>query len=107
MKLSVVERIMLGDMMSKFQGNFSTIKIVRVAREALSFTEDELKKLDLKQEGTRVTWNNVAEKSHNLDNVEIDLSETTVDLIKRELVRLNDSSKLTDRFFSIYEKFVL
>ena len=47
MKLSVFERLILLNVMPK-EGDFTTLKIIRNLQEALSFSEEELKVLDVK-----------------------------------------------------------
>ena len=45
MKLNVLERIVLLNILPQ-QGSFSNLKLLRVAKEALSFTEEENKLLN-------------------------------------------------------------
>jgi len=60
MKLSVLERITLQNLLPA-KGSYTNLKLLRVAREALSFTDAEHKVLNFRQEGegdkTRTVWN--------------------------------------------------
>ena len=57
MELSVLERILLSSMLPA-EGSFANLKLLRVARENLSFTEDENRLLGFKNnENGTVTWN--------------------------------------------------
>ena len=68
MKLSVIERMTLLGMLPA-KGSFTNLKLVRVAKEALSFTDEEHKKLQFRNEtvnNQQVThWNqmHLVEKS--------------------------------------------
>jgi len=105
MKLSVLERALLGSMMATYQGNFINLKLVRVGREAISFNEEESAQLNFTMGETGgMTWDPTA--SLLLQAVEIDLSEHMVEIIKAELIKLNDQEQLTADHFSLYEKFI-
>ena len=102
MKLTVFERVVLLGILPE-QGNFLTLKIVRQLREGLSFTETELKALDLKQNGDQVTWNPAAA---NPEGTEIIIGEKATDIIVEALKKLNDEGKLMEQHFTLYEKFI-
>ncbi len=104
MKLSVVERVMLGGMMSVYKCDFTALKLIREGREALSFTDEENGKLGFVQNGANLSWNPIA--SQEVGGVEIDFSETMVSIIKDMLTKLNDDRQLTENHFSLYEKFI-
>jgi len=105
MKLSVLERVLLSGMMMSYQGNFTNLKLVRVGREILSFNEEENAQLKFtSSEQGNMSWDPTA--SLLLQAVEIDLSDHMIEIIKAELVKLNDAEELTDQHFSLYEKFI-
>ena len=106
MKLSVLERVLLSGMMMSYQGNFTNLKLIRVGREVLSFSEEENAQLKFVADAAsgNITWDPTA--SLLLQEVEIDLSDHMVEIIKAELVKLNDQEELTDQHFSLYEKFI-
>ena len=104
MKLSVLERILLGNLLASQEGNFATLKLVRKAREALSFNDEENKKLGFVQDGQQLKWG--LDAAIELAEVEIGFSDTVNLLIRKILKDLNDQAKLTDQHFSLYEKFM-
>lgn len=102
MKLTVLERITTLNILPP-EGNFLTLKIVRKLREALSFTEEELKTFEIVQEGHRITWNSTADTS---GGTEIPIGEKATDLIVTALKKLDQEGKLTEQHVSLYEKFI-
>ena len=61
MKLSVMERMMLLNLLPP-TGTFANLKVLRIAREALSFDDKEHKLLNIRYEGegenTQMRWDN-------------------------------------------------
>ena len=106
MKLSVIERVMLGGMLASYQGTFINLKLVREGREALSFNEEEIADLKFVQVGGKVTWSPEAVPKYQ--DVDIILGIGIIKIIKDLLQALNDANppKLTEQHFSLYEKFV-
>ena len=101
MELGVFERLILLNILPK-EGDFTTLKIVRKMREGLSFTEEEHKALEFKQEDEgRVLWKQDADKPK-----EISIAEKATDIIVEVLKKLNDNKKLQDQHYSLYEKFI-
>lgn len=102
MELAVLERLVLLNVLPK-EGNFTTLRLVRKLREALSFDELEHKKLDFIQDGEQVRWNMEAGK----DVVKnFNIGERMIDLVAAELKKMDKEEKLRDEHFSLYEKFV-
>ena len=103
MKLNVLERILLGNMLAGREGNFITLKLIRSFREEISFTEVENKALKFKVEGNVMLWDNTSATS--IGEVEFEVGEVVINIIKSVLTELNDKAKLTEQHFSLYEKF--
>jgi len=99
MELSVLERLGLLDILPQ-QGDFTTLKIIRKLRESLSFSEEEHKTYQFRQEETKLFW----EKGDVLKDVHI--GEKADDVIVSTLKKLNDEKRLTEEQFTLYEKFV-
>lgn len=103
MKLSVLERMLIQHLIPK-ESNFSTLKLIRVAREALSFTDDEMKSLNMREIGEgpdrKMMWDNTVPEK------EIEIGETVTCLIVKELSRLDKENKLTSDHLTVYEKFM-
>ena len=132
MKLSILERMLaVGALPEK--GTFINLKLIRKAREALSFTEEENKQFNFKQDGDQVKWDDTCvmlkETGDVIDDtpdrikwmlkkhpelytvgphpaVEIDLGETASKLIADALTDLDEKGDLTAQHLSLYEKFV-
>ena len=100
MKLSVLERLLIQSLLPE-KGSFTNLKLMRVAREALSFDEDENKALKFVQDGEQLRWEDNA-----VGDNEIKIGEVVTEMIKKELKALNDKEELTPAQFTLYEKFV-
>jgi len=102
-KLTVKQRINLQSILPQ-QGDFLTVKMIRVLREELSFTQKEHELLKFVQHPNgSVEWNNiVAEKCVK----EIEIPETIVSVIKETLEKLNAQKKITEAHLDFYEMFM-
>ena len=100
MDLNVLERLVLSNVLPK-EGNFTTLKLVRQLREALSFDELEHKKLNFIQDKDQVRWNESADVVKNFE-----VGETVMKMIADTLEKMDKEEKLRDEHFSLYEKFV-
>ena len=114
MKLTVFERLILLNILPG-EGDFTTLKIVRHLREDLSFTEEEHKLANFKNEGEifeddegnksvvgkgQVRWKDEVKEK------EIKIGEKATDIIVDVLGNLNKDKKLRNEHMSLYEKFV-
>ena len=104
MKLSVLERVLLGGMMANYKGSFTNLKLVREGREVLSFNEEENRDLKFTANDNQMNWN--AEASLKYQDVEINLGDNVSSIIKKILIDLNEKEELTEQHFSLYEKFI-
>ena len=100
MKLSVLERLLIQNLLPE-KGSFTNLKLMRVARESLSFDEAENKALKFVQDGEQLRWEDNA-----VGDKEIKLGEVVTEMIKKELKALNDKEELKPAQFTLYEKFV-
>jgi hypothetical protein len=101
MELTILERLILLSILPQ-EGNFTTLKIVRQLRENLSFSEEEHKVLQFKQNGDALLWDQT-----NIGIKDITLGEKATDIIVESLKKLDDTNKLTEQHFSVYEKFMI
>lgn len=103
MKLNVLERLMLQTLLPR-EGNFANLKLIRVAKEALSFNEEELKHLNIRETGEgadrKMLWND------GLPDKEITLGETATTMVEKALKEKDEKGQLTDELISLYEKFI-
>lgn len=100
MKLSVNERLNLLSILPTV-GDFTTLKIVRKLRESLSFSEEEHKKYNFRQEQEVVFWDKTNEEPKDVYT-----GGKASEIIKNVLKELNDGKKLSDGQFTLYEKFI-
>ena len=98
MKLNVLERILLGQILPK-EGSFTNLKLLRVIKEDLSFTEKENKLLKFRQEGERTMWDNAVKEK------EVKVGEVTHSLVLKKLLELDKEEKLTEEHITLWEKF--
>ena len=100
MVLNVLERLLLLNLLPA-EGSYTNLKLMRKAKENLSFTEDENKLLAFKHEGEQLLWvDNVVEDKA------IEIGEIVTQIIVKALKKLNDEEKLKAEHESLYEKFV-
>ena len=99
MKLSVGDRLILLGVIP-LQGDFTMLKIIRNMREELSFSEEEHKKLNFRQEGEMMFW------EEGLEDKEINFGEKATDIIVDAFKKLNDQKKLRIEQMELYERFV-
>jgi len=100
MKLSVLERLLIQNLLPE-KGSYTNLKLMRVARETLSFDEAENKALNFVQEGEQLRWADGV-----VEDKEIKIGEIMTEMIKKELKSLNDKEELKPEQFTLYEKFV-
>lgn len=100
MKLNVFERLMLLSILPQ-EGNFVTLKVLRELKSNLGLSEKELKEFEVKQENDQVIWN-----TKGNEELEIEIGEKATDIVIEALKQLDKDKKLTEQYFSLYEKFV-
>lgn len=98
-ELAISDRFALLAILPK-EGNFATLKIVRKLREQLSLTEQEIKEYNVQQVGDQITWSN------GMKTATMAFGDFAVDMIQKALKKLNDTEKLEERQYYIYEQFV-
>ena len=100
MKLNLLERVTILGILPK-EANFLNLKIIKDIQDAVSFTEDDFKEFDIKQEGVKITWNVKGDEER-----EVSIGEKATDIIVEALKELNKNKKLTANHYSLYVKFV-
>ena len=100
MKFTVLERLLLLGLLPK-EGSFTNLKLIRVAREKLSFTEEENKLLNFKQTGDQLIW-----AEHVVEETEIEIGEVVTKLAVAALKELDSKEKLTEGHISLYDKLI-
>lgn len=104
MLLFVPDRLRLQEVLPQ-EGNVITLRIVRELREALSFTEEEIKRLDLREQDVNgvaaLTWTQEADLGK-----EVAIGEVAHDIIVKSLRKLDQQQRLKDCHLPLWERFV-
>jgi len=100
MKLNLLERVVLLNILPQ-ESNFITLKIVNDLKNSLSFTEEEYKYYNVKQDNSKITWDLTGNEEK-----EISIGEKATDIIIEQLKKLDEQKKLTMDMYSIYSKFI-
>lgn len=109
MRLEVHERLAMLQILPK-EGDYAALKAIRRAREMVSFTPEEMKFYEIVQgtsleTGKPVTNWSFAKNQEQIKDVPVD--EYITNVIRAKLSEMNLKGKLTEDFFSLYEKFVV
>lgn len=104
LELSVKDRLILGQLLPT-QGSYTNLKLVRQAREALSFDEAENALLKFREVdspgGKTLAWTDGAVAPRA-----IVLGDVVTGLIAEKLRELDRKAQLTEELSSLYERFV-
>lgn len=100
MDLGVGQRLMLLQILPR-EGDITTIRIIKELREQLSFTEEDHRRLQIRQEGGVVFWN-VKEEYFK----EVKIGDVAVGLVVKSLKQLSDNKKLTEGHLPLWEMFM-
>ena len=100
MQLKLSERFVILQIIPE-EGSFATLKIVNDLRLVLSPSEAEFKEFEITQEGDMLKWNLKGEEEK-----EIAIGEKAADVIVDALKKLDKDKKLTQKHFTVYEKFI-
>lgn len=100
MILSIKERLILNMIMEQQAGRFDTLKLIRKFREELSFSEPEIKEINLRSEdGKGFKWDKESPK-------DVLIGDTVMGAIKKQFQKLDREEKLMEDHMDIYTKFV-
>jgi hypothetical protein len=103
MELSVKERIILSVILPN-EGNITNLKIIRMLREELSFSEAENKALQFQTNEKGMAWNVEGEKI--VGTKEVSVGDVATEIIKKTLDKLNKEEKLTNEHIDLYDRFM-
>jgi len=102
MILSIKERLVLSMIMEQQAGRFDALKLIRKFREDLSFSEEEIKEINLRSEdGVGFRWDTDKEVQKD-----IPINEVVQDMIKKQFQKLDREERLMEDHLDIYGKFV-
>lgn len=89
MKLTIIERLNLPRLFPK-EGGIIQQLLVRDIAKKVEFSQEEIKDIDLKQEGNQITWN----PDKNVIK-EVDFSESEIAFLKDQVVLMDKEKKIT------------
>jgi hypothetical protein len=98
-KLTMGERFALMGLAPK-EGSYADMKCMNELADKLNPTEDEAKKLNIRQEEGKVSW------SDTEYDTEIEIGETALGIIKSALIKKDSDNKLKSTEVTLYQKFV-
>ena len=105
MKLDVVERLLIASLLPE-KGSFTNLKLIRVAKEALSFTDAEHKVLKFRQKDGPDGQSMTEWEQGVVNEEEVKIGEVVTEMIKKKLRELSDKEELLPQQESLFEKFV-
>jgi len=101
MILSTKERLVLSMIMEPQAGRFDALKLIRKFRENLSFSESEIKEINLRSEdGVGYKWDKEVQK-------DVEIGDVVSNMIKKQFQKLDREERLFEDHMAIYEKFVV
>ncbi|MHC4067261.1 MAG: hypothetical protein ACYSUI_22540 [Planctomycetota bacterium] len=100
-KLSVQDRLALLSVLPD-KGDITCLRIVRVLREELSFSEDEHASLQLEIKPDAVKWN----QAHDVLDKEIELGDKARAVLVDSLRAMDKRKILTELHIPLWERFV-
>jgi len=99
MKLSIKERIILLNCLPS-RGDFTTMTIKKDIVDKIKITQEEVKRLKIKDSNGVLTWDFTKEKEN-----EVKLTKLEIKVIKDELNKLDDKKELTDDTYNLFKIF--
>ena len=100
MKLNTLDRISLLSILPR-QGDMTTLRIVRDLERELSFSEEEHKELNFKNEDGRIHWEGGADRVK-----EVEFGPRAQRLVQDALITLDKKKQLSFELMGLYEEFV-
>jgi len=100
LELSIIERIVLMGILPK-EGNFKTMRQLRVLREEIGFSDEETARIKLREENGLVRWD-PKETADKMVEMGLNMREA----LNGILVKLDKEGKLLENMVTLYEKIV-
>ena len=86
------------------ENNYVTLKLIREVKDNLGITEEEYEKYKIKrQENGRISF----DSKKASEEKEFEISRIVMNIIKKELERLDSQKRLTEEQFPLYERLIL
>jgi len=98
--LTVSERMALLSILPREKG-IVTLRIVRQLREDLSFSEEEIHTLELREEGGRTLW-----RADKAEPKEVSVGEKATDVVVAALREADREERLVEAHIPLWDRFV-
>ncbi len=99
MKFNVHERVMLMNALSEVQGNLATLRVVRDLQQEVSFTDDEIQTIGLREDGGMMRWN-----QHDLPAKAVNLGLSALEAALTSFKRRDEEGRLSMELLPLYER---
>lgn len=99
MKLTILERILLLQLLPP-EANVATLRIIRDLKKNLGFSEEEVKKCNIRADGDMTLWDD------DKYEAEVPIGEKATDIIRDALKQADSRNKLMEQHIPLYERFV-
>ena len=106
MKLTIGERIRVSEILPE-KSNYETIKTIKKLISDLEPSEKEAKKYNIRTEKDKGSGHSFIKWENKNGTEEVEIGEMAHDVITNALNKLEKENELTDRDYTLYEKFVL
>ena len=100
MLLTVSERMALLSILPREKG-IVTLRIIRQLREDLSFSEEEIHTLELREEGGRTLW-----RADKAEPKEVSVGEKATDVVVAALREADREERLVEAHIPLWDRFV-
>lgn len=100
-KLRLLDRIMLLEVLPK-EGDSLTLKIVRKLRETLSFTEEELREYEMRQEGGQIMWNDKGAAYEK----DVHMGREAFNIVCETLMKRKEKGDFSEEHMDVYRRFL-
>jgi len=98
-KLNVLERLVVLNVLPK-EGSFVTLRVIRGIIEKVGYSPQEISDFEITEFEGQTQWNTNGNVPKSFE-----LSEVEVDIIRKQLKKLDGENKLVQEMFSTFEKF--
>jgi hypothetical protein len=96
MKLKILDRVMIVNVVLPVEANLIDAMISRAIRQKTELTPADLEHYEVKQNGTAIVWNKDKDTG-----TEIDFEKTEIMFLKKQVERLDSTSKIPDQALDI------
>ena len=101
MQCSILDRLLLLNLLKDVVGDIYMLRIVRTLKEDLSFSEADFAAFKIVQTQQQITWDDAAETMKD-----IEIGEKAASIIRSKLQQLSDANALPENHLRLAEVFL-